>query len=266
MSKTTILLQDHLQRSVTIPQQPKRIVSLCPSITETLFDLGLQGRIVGTTRFCIHPVEKVAKTTRVGGTKSLDYERLHSLNPDLVIAEKEENTAEMVALLTQRYPVYVMDVVSVPGAIKMINDLGLIFGVEEQAGKLSAQIAQGFQSLRPLPVPRKVLYLIWRKPYKTVGLGTYIHDVLSRCNLENVGGRLAGRYPEVSLDAFGELNPQLILLASEPFPFRDKHCHEVQRLASSADIRLVDGEMFSWYGSRMLTAIAYLQKLLVSIA
>lgn len=266
MSQTTILLQDHLQRSVTIPQQPKRIVSLCPSITETLFDLGLLDRIVGTTRFCIHPLEKVAKTTRVGGTKSLDYERLHDLKPDLVIAEKEENTPEMVAALTQRYPVYVMDVVSVPSAIKMINDLGLIFGVEPAAGKLAAQIAHGFNSLQPLSVTRRTLYLIWRKPYRVAGLETYIHDILSRCNLENVGGLLTGRYPELTLDTFRELNPHLILLASEPFPFRDKHRNEMQRLAATADIRLVDGEMFSWYGSRMLSAIPYLQKLLASIA
>ncbi len=155
-------LQDHLERRVVVPANPRRIISLCPSITETLFDLGLEDRIVGRSRYCIHPRKKVVRAASVGGTKAIDFERLSSLEPDLIIAEKEENTREIVDTIEQRYAVFVMDVTSVQTALRMISDLGYITGSEKQATRLARQIHSGFQSLEPLIVPRRTLYLIWR--------------------------------------------------------------------------------------------------------
>ena len=259
------VLQDHLNRSVTVPKDPRRIVSLCPSITERLFDLGLEDRLVGRSRFCIHPREKVALVAKVGGTKTINFECLYSLEPDLIIAEKEENSREIVETIESHYPVFVMDVTSVRTALQMISDLGMITGSESQAGELTTQICNAFQFLKPLPVPRRTLYLIWRNPYMTVGTNTYIHDVISRCGLENACRKLGARYPELSSKAILQLDLELILLPSEPFPFKDRHCPELQSLAPGAELRLVNGEMFSWYGSRTLKSVHYLQGLLDSM-
>ena len=202
-----IALQDHLGRIVTVPSDPQRIISLCPSITETLFDLGLESRIVGRSHFCVHPREKVAMAVIIGGTKAINFERLYTLGPDLVIAAKEENTREMVEAIQQRYPVFVMHITSVQTALQMISDLGQITGREYQATRLATKISGKFKSLKPLPDPRRTLYLIWKSPDLAVGGETYIHDVLSRCGLENVCRHLTARYPELSTEEIRLLDP-----------------------------------------------------------
>ena len=252
---------DQLGRTLALPRRPMRIVSLCPSITETLYALGAGDRVVGRTRFCIHPRAAVGGAVRVGGTKEIRYDRLAALTPDLIIAEKEENTPEMVARLAQDYPVYVADVRDVPSALAMIRDLGQLLGAEVPAHRLADRIEQGFAALTAGP-PRRVAYLIWRAPWMGVGGDTYIHDLLRRLGWTNVLLSLPGRYPVFSLEELVAAAPELVLLSSEPFPFDASHRAELAAHLPGAEVRLVDGEMFSWYGSRMEAALPYLRGLL----
>jgi iron complex transport system substrate-binding protein len=251
-------MRDHLNREVALPTAPQRIVSLCPSITETLYDLGLGEKIVGRTRFCIHPMPAVKQATRVGGTKQINFERLHALQPDLIIAEKEENTPEMVARLAQDYPVFVTDVVDLPSALRMIRDLGQLTGSRTQADPLASRIEAGLVQLRGIWSPLRTLYLIWQNPYMGVGSPTYIHSLLTHLGLHNLLAGRQSRYPQLTLEAMQAIDPELLLLSSEPFPFDESHVAALSRHFPRAQVARVDGEMFSWYGSRMERAMGYL--------
>jgi iron complex transport system substrate-binding protein len=252
-------LHDHLGRPVSAPQHPQRIVSLCPSLTETLYALGLGERVVGRTRFCLHPEPSIRGATRVGGTKQIKYERLHELRPDLIIAEKEENTPEMVERLAQDYPVYVIDVQTVEDAMAMLTDLGELTGTRSAAQTLQKEIEQAWRQI-PAFSHRRVAYLIWQDPLMGVGRDTYIQSVLARLGLDNVLLPLEGRYPSLTEEQLQRLAPDLLLLSSEPYPFQAKHLAAFQALLPEAEVQLVDGEMFSWYGARMLPAAGYLRR------
>lgn len=262
MMKNTQTLQDHLGRTLTAPVHPQRIVSLCPSQTSTLFYLGLDSRIVGRTNFCIHPEPQIAKVKKIGGTKKIRFQDLDNLEPDLIIAEKEENTPEMVASLAEKYPVYVTDVRDMSSSLQMIRDLGHITGKSEAGEQLAADVQQAFSGLLPLARPQRCAYLIWRKPWMAAGNDTFIHAMLTACGFENVAADWPGRYPEFSLDDLVATAPDCILLSSEPFPFAQAHLTEIAAILPKAKIRLVDGEMFSWYGNHMLKAPTYFQALL----
>ena len=251
---------DHLGRKLNSPISPQRIISLCPSITETLFHLGLEEKIVGRTRFCIHPKEKVKSAVRVGGTKEIKFDRLHSLKPDLIISEKEENTPEMVAELEKKYPVFVSDVVDFESGLKMIKDLGNLTNSNEKANQLTENIKQNWLELPRFSRSPKTIYLIWKKPYMSIGSNTYIDDILSRLGMENVTKSFSGRYPEISLEKIQEFAPEYILLSSEPYPFKEKDIDEFKKILPNSKVLLVDGEMFSWYGSRMLFAPDYFKQ------
>ena len=251
-------LHDHLDRPIDVPHQPQRIISLCPSLTETLFALGLGARIVGRTRFCIHPKPQIREITRLGGTKQLHYERLHQLKPDLIIAEKEENTPEMVETLARDYPVYVIDVQTIDDAMAMILDLGTLTDTRLEAEAMQQQIRAAWAQLPTLP-GRRVAYLIWQDPLMGVGRDTYIQSVLARLGLRNVLLDLEGRYPQLDPSTLRVLSPEWVLLSSEPYPFREKHLADFRALLPTAEVQLVDGEMFSWYGARMLAAASYLK-------
>lgn len=247
-------LTDARGRTVTLDAAPRRIVSLVPSQTELLADLGLDDEVVGLTRFCVHPPGWKEKKRIVGGTKNVKAERVAALAPDLVLANLEENEREQVEALDALAPVYVTDVGTVADALAMIRAVGALVGREEKAEAIAREVEAGFGSLaarRPL----RVAYLIWRDPWMTVGGDTFIHDVLARASLTNVFGDRS-RYPEVALEEIAEARPDAVLLSSEPFPFREKHLAEVE--AAGVPARLVDGELCSWYGSRMRLAPPYL--------
>lgn len=260
------LVKDHLGREVAIPEQPQRIISLCPSITETLIDLGLEDRVVGRTHFCIHPKEQVKNIRAVGGTKKIKYERVDDLQPDLIISEKEENTQEMVDELAQKYPVYVTDVTDLSSSLRMIRDLGIISGAATKAEGLAEQVRQAFAAIRPNAKSQSVLYFIWRKPFMLAGTNTFIHSILDLLGFNNMATSLSGRYPEIKPEQMKELNPEVVLLSSEPYPFEDKHLQEIKDILPEAQIHLVDGEMFTWYGSHMLQSPGYLNALTQAIA
>lgn len=252
---------DSLGRTLEIPTEPQRIVSLCPSQTETLFTLGLGERIVGRTRYCIHPKGLIEKVAVVGGTKKVDKATVAALQPDLIIAQVEENTKDDVENLSSIAPVYVTRVESFAEALESIHRLGDITGKAAEAAQLVAEIEAAFALIKPEPTenPLRVLYLIWRKPYMAAGKQTFIHSLLERLGWHNEAAQLPGRYP--TLEDPSQLRPDVVLLSDEPFPFSEKHIPEIQLLWPHAEVRIVRGDYFSWYGSRMKEATKYLQSL-----
>lgn len=234
-----------------------RIVSLVPSQTELLADLGLDDEVVGVTRFCVHPEDWKARKTIIGGTKNLLPERIAALRPTLVIANREENVREQVEPLAELADVHVTDVDTLDGALAMIRDVGRLVGRAARAEALAAEIEAGFAAL-PTFAPRRAAYLIWRDPWMTVGGDTFIGDVLRRAGYVNVFEH-ARRYPTVSPDDLAGTDE--ILLSSEPYPFTEQHVAELAEVLPHARIRLVDGEPFSWYGSRLRTTPGYLAAL-----
>ncbi len=258
MSKT---VRDDLERDVTFRFPPRRIVCLCPSLTETLFALGLDEQVVGRTRYCIHPAQRVQSVTVVGGTRDIDSDRVRALRPDLVIAAREENPEQVVELLADALPVFVCDVTDYDSALRAVTRLGNLTNRAQQAAALVHGICAAFAELRPNTTHR-VAYLIWREPYMAVGCGTYIHALLEKCGFENLCKGLPGRYPEITTGLLRQLAPTWILLSSEPFPFNESHFGELASQIPAVRVVRVDGEMFSWYGSRMLAAAEYLRKLI----
>ncbi|GGG59216.1 ABC transporter substrate-binding protein [Hymenobacter glacieicola] len=250
---------DQMGRRVAVPFPPQRIVSLVPSQTELLHDLGLGQRVVGVTKFCIHPAQARQRATVIGGTKNFDFAKIAACRPDLIIGNKEENYQEGIEQLAERYPVWMSDITTLADALEMIRRVGLLTGQQRRAEPMAATIASSFASLKVAePIP--VAYFIWRKPYMVAATGTFIDDLLARAGFRNVFSRLS-RYPEISAQHVQLAAPHQILLSSEPYPFSEKHKAEFQALCPEAQIRIVDGELFSWYGSRLLQSAAYLQQL-----
>ena len=235
---------------------PDRIVSLVPSLTELLFDLGLGHRVVGCTRFCIHPEEKVKDVPIIGGTKNPRIEKILELNPDLVIANREENRKEDVEALEKECEVMVTEIDTIDQALFAIHDIGWTCGVQEQSKELIGKIQHEMEKVPDEPSV-SAAYFIWRDPWMSVGHDTYIHSVMKHWNLENVY-RGDKRYPKTSLHVLSLKEPELILLSNEPYPFKEKHIAEVSRHCPGANVVLVNGEWFSWYGSRMLHAFRQL--------
>ena len=260
---------DQTGRKVSITSA-ERIISLVPSQTELLHDLGVGERVVGITKFCIHPEEWFRKKTRVGGTKQLKMDFIRKLHPDLILANKEENSKEPIEELALHYPVWISDIHNLNDACEMITEIGRITQTNLKAEEMVAQILEHFTSLRtPDSLLRKssggqarlkAAYLIWQNPYMTAGGDTFIHSMLEAAGFENI---FAGknRYPETSIEELRHAGCECLLLSSEPFPFKQKHTDELHRLLPGTKILLVDGEMFSWYGSRMLQAPGYFRSL-----
>jgi ABC-type Fe3+-hydroxamate transport system substrate-binding protein len=254
--------KDQMNRTVDI-SNPKRIISVVPSQTELLFDLGLNEEIIGVTKFCIHPADKLKRRLKVGGTKKLNINQIKKLNPDLIIGNKEENEQDQIEELAQNFPVWMSDISNLDDAVDMIKKVGQLVGRKENAIQLASIITKSFDKLKIKPSSLKVAYLIWRKPYIVAGKGTFIDDMLKRCGLKNAFDM--DRYPEVFPAQIVEANPDLVFLSSEPYPFTDRHITEFQALVPDANIQLVDGELFSWYGSRLLKAPEYFKQLIASI-
>jgi ABC-type Fe3+-hydroxamate transport system substrate-binding protein len=250
---------DQLKQTVSVSYPPQRIVSLVPSQTELLADLGLEQEVVGLTKFCIHPASWRKEKTIVGGTKSFHHDRIKALHPDLIIANKEENTKEDILRLQEHYPVWVSDVQSLEEALQMIDGLGKVTGKKEQAQLLARQLAESFTTLPEFSV-LKAAYLIWRKPYMVAGSDTFIHEMMKYAGFENVFANQQ-RYPAVNLEDIAALAPDVLLLSSEPYPFKEKHLEEFREACPHAVVQLVDGELFSWYGSRLQYAPAYFKAL-----
>jgi ABC-type Fe3+-hydroxamate transport system substrate-binding protein len=257
-----MIFKDQLNRDIEIIEFPKRIVSLVPSQTELLFDLGLDEEIIGITKFCIHPKKWHQNKTRIGGTKKVNIQKIKSLNPDLIICNKEENTKEEIELLAKEFSVWISDIKNLSEALNMINGIGEITGKSEKAEMLIHKIEREFSALQPLKTEKKALYLIWKEPWMSVNSETFIHDMLVRCGFTNITQNKTLRYPDLTEQELVELNPNYVFLSSEPFPFKEKHIQELQEILPKAKIMLVDGEAFSWYGSHLLRSVEYFKKLI----
>ena len=244
---------DDLGRTVKIAAPPRRIVCLCPSLTETLFDLGAGERVVGRTRYCVQPAGLVERVTTVGGTKDVDVEKIRELKPDLVIAEKEENPRATVEELAKEWPVYVFDVTDFESALRCISTLGTLTDSSAAAEEYVRRIRTAFAALRPLP-PTPAAYLIWRNPCMAAGRGTFIHAMLEKCGFVNVCASADERYPRVDVETLRALKPACLLLSSEPFPFDESHRVELSRQLPGTNVVCVDGQTFGWYGTRMARA------------
>ena len=256
---------DQTGQRITLDKTPKRIISLVPSQTELLLDLGLNEEVIGITKFCVHPKEWFQTKTRVGGTKQLKIDLIKELNPDLIIANKEENVKEQIEELQKHFPVWISDVNNLNDAYEMIEQIGLITNKGQAAKKLTAQTKENFSKLRTSPdkyrdKPRTA-YLIWQKPYMTVGGDTFINAMMETAGFENIY-KNKNRYPEITIEELNISNCELLLLSSEPFPFKEKHVEEIKAQGFKGQILLVDGEMFSWYGSRLLKAPEYFKNLI----
>jgi ABC-type Fe3+-hydroxamate transport system substrate-binding protein len=252
-----------LQQTTGLSYLPKRIISLVPSQTELLFDLGLEAETVGITKFCVHPQSWFKTKERIGGTKKLNLAKIKALNPDLIIANKEENVKEQVEELAQHYPVWLTDVNNLQDALQMIEDIGILTGKQTEAKALTVSITKSFAELeeRKTQNPKlKTAYLIWQKPYMTVGGDTFINNMLQHCGFQNIFSNKT-RYPEISITELQTANCGLLLLSSEPYPFKQKNIDELSKELPGTKIILADGEFFSWYGSRLLKAPEYFNKL-----
>lgn len=234
-----------------MPNPYNRIISLVPSLTELIIDLGLQEQLVGRTRFCVHPADQIESIPIVGGTKNPTIDKILELNPDAIIANKEENKKEHIEELREKSDAHIeiTDIASIEDALLAIHELGVLLSVRQSADEMAREISSKLAQ-RPDEPPLRTAYFIWKDPWMTVGGDTYIHDVLRQWKLQNVFGHRK-RYPKIDLPQLAERNPELVLLSSEPYPFKEKHLGEVEKACPNARLLLADGEWFSWYGSRM---------------
>ena len=282
---------DQMGRTIHYSFPPKRIISLVPSQTELLHYLGLEQQVVGITGYCIHPDAWYRSKPRIGGTKKFRLNKIEELAPDLIIGNKEENEQQQMEALMERYPVWMSDIFTLDDAFDMIQKVGHLVDREAASISLVQTLKKDFENLHPslppssfslssslssssslslsssrspspLPSPSRVAYLIWRSPWMVAGVPTFIDHLMQRCGWTNVFSDRKARYPEVNDKDLQNARPDLILLSSEPYPFKETHIAELQRLCPTSTIRLVDGELFSWYGSRLLHTPAYLRDLI----
>ncbi|WP_185205127.1 ABC transporter substrate-binding protein [Chryseobacterium sp. C3] len=236
-----------------------KVVSLVPSITGALFDLGLtEKEVVGRTKFCIHPTEKVKDVPVIGGTKNINIEKIKALQPDLILANKEENVKEQVEALMQDFKVIVTNVENIEDNYYMLKNLGKIFHREEKAQLFNLKIYDVLNHAK-IESPIKVAYLIWNNPYMTIGSDTFIHKILGEIGFENIFKDMK-RYPVIQTEDLAEA--ELIMLSSEPFPFKEKHIKELKKFYPDKKIMIVDGEAFSWYGTHIAKCENYFKELI----
>ncbi|RZK48460.1 MAG: cobalamin-binding protein [Pedobacter sp.] len=252
------MFKDQMGRQLTLDGFPQRIISLVPSITELLIDLGLEKQLVGRTNFCIHPKEKMQAIAKVGGTKTLNIEQIKDLAPDLIIGNKEENTLQDITAIESIAPLWMSDINTIQDALDAIRMIGEMTNTSPEANYLNHLIEAGFKDLKELASvqsTKSVCYCIWKEPYMAAAQDTFINDVLTQIGFKNIFD--SSRYPEFEPEQLDKLACDYLFLSSEPYPFKEKHKLKLQEKLIHTQVVLVDGEMFSWYGSRMVKAVGY---------
>lgn len=256
--------KDQIGRILEFKKSPKRIISLVPSLTELLVDLQLEDSIVGITKFCIHPVHLKKSKTIVGGTKNINFKKIKALNPDVILCNKEENTLDIVKQCEQIALTHISNIITIDDTIELINQYGYLFLKKREATHLIEKITfklSDFKQFINNKKTKKVAYFIWRKPWMVAANNTFINHLLQLNKFENTY-KNENRYPEVNLEKNKLIGKtDLIFLSSEPYPFKEKHILELEEIISGTKIVLVDGEMFSWYGSRLLKAFDYFKSI-----
>lgn len=254
---------DQIGNQITLKNIPKRIISLVPSQTEFLYELGLDTEIVGITKFCIYPKEYFKMTTKIGGTKKFNFELINALKPDLIIANKEENYQQGIEKLQQNHQVWLSDIQNLEDSYTMMLEIGKMIDKEQKANEIINEIKIEFAKLtnhfNTNFITKKVLYLIWQNPFMAAGKNTFIDNMLHKAGFENIISE--NRYPELSEMAIKNLSPDYIFLSSEPYPFKEKHIIDLEKICPNAKVIVVDGELFSWYGSRLKYSAVYFQNL-----
>jgi len=267
-----MIVPDQLKRTIQLGVTPQRIISLVPSQTELLAHLHLDEAVIGITKFCTRPAHWRNKT-KIGGTKNLNLPLIRKLAPDLIIANKEENKKDEIETLASEFPVWISDVNNLSNACQMIERVGILTSRAEAAGRLNNEIHEAFKALMPVgdsdaltsqsrPPSRKdgVAYLIWKEPYMTVGGDTFISNMLHEAGFTNIFDNQL-RYPVTTIEELQALQCKLVFLSSEPYPFKQTHADYIKQQLPEAQVLLVDGEAFSWYGSRLLEAPSYFRLL-----
>lgn len=256
-------LVDQLNRTLQINRTPKRIVSLVPSQTELLFDLGLESSIVGITKFCVHPHHFISNKSLVGGTKQVHLDKIHALDPDIILCNKEENTQEMIEALEKIAPVHISDIYTIEDCLELISMYGTLFTVKSQAEELITAIKNEqlkFQDFIKKQPKLKTVYFIWKNPWMIAANHTFINTLMSEAKFENYFQNL-DRYPEIDLENDIDSNVEVIMLSTEPFPFKYEYVEAMKIKFPNAKVLLVDGELFSWYGSRLAKSFEYFKTL-----
>ncbi|OUL62743.1 ABC transporter substrate-binding protein [Flavobacterium sp. AJR] len=258
------ILTDQIGTSHSFETAPKRIISLVPSQTELLYDLGLEDKIIGITKFCVHPYHFKSTKKMVGGTKKVHYEKIRLLNPDIIICNKEENTKEIVEKLSEICPVWVTNILTIEDNFQMITDFGQLFNCRTEAQKWNDKLAFGLQDFKSFIKDKpfkKAAYFIWKNPFMVAGSDNYINELLKLNHFTNIYLD-KGRYPEIEIKKMRlEGDPDVVLLSSEPYPFKEEDAFEIGRFTHHAKTVFVDGEMFSWYGTRLLKAFSYFKQM-----
>lgn len=254
---------DQLKREIQLKKTPKRIISLVPSQTELLVDLGLESAIVGVTKFCVHPKHLRMSKAVVGGTKQINIDKIIALQPDIILCNKEENTKEIIDSLKEIAPIHISDIYNLEDCYELIHMYGKMFNIERTTSTLIKNLQlereafkQKFQNTEKL----KVAYFIWKQPWMVAASNNFIDVMINEAGFEN-GFKAQKRYPEIDIES-SELNEiDAIFLSSEPFPFKAEHVLEFQKKFPEKTVKIVDGELFSWYGSRLLKSYQYFKTL-----
>ncbi len=251
---------DQLNNKIKLSTSPKRIISIVPSQSEFLWQIGIRNQLIGITKFCIHPKEMFNKIERIGGTKKLNINKIRSLKPDLIIANKEENNQQEIELLQKEFNVWISDIYNFNDAFYMMKKLSVILNKESETQKLITTIKASLKPIKNIFKNITVAYFIWNKPYMVAANNTYINFVLNYLGLKNTAHNLQ-RYPEVNEVILKKINPNICFLSSEPYPFKQKHIIELQQILPASKIIIVDGEVFSWYGTRILQLADFVKQL-----
>lgn len=252
---------DQTGHAIRFKETPRRIISLVPSQSEFLWDLGLGNELIGITKFCVHPKEMFNSKQRVGGTKSLDIEKIRLLKPDLIIGNKEENEKEQIEILRKEFQVWLSDVYTLEDAYEMMISLGGICDKSEEANKMVSKIKANFTKANfSFFKNKKAAYLMWYNPYMAAAKNTFINSMVEKSGFVNVFNNYV-RYPEITPEQLKNVRPDFVFLSTEPFPFKKQHIEDLSAFMPDVKIILVDGEMFSWYGSRLQYAPAYIESI-----
>ena len=264
------VFRDIKGKEIRIDSPPQRIIPLVPSLTETLFALGATEKIIAVTRFCKYPKKEIATRPKIGGGHDVDRAAILSLKPDLIIADMEENKREDIEYLAERVPVYLIFPKSVRDAQALILALGELLGVRERGHMLARRIEEEYQKAREVwsgRRPFRVFYPVWYSPYYSINGDTYISDFLGACGAKNIFTDKERRYFPIDLSEVISRNPEVILLPSEPFKFREGQREELLAhvdipAVKNNRVHLVDGEMICWWGVRMIKGFSYLSNIL----
>jgi len=256
-----VSLKDARGKVLHFPEAPKKIISLVPSTTESLFAMGCEKELVGLTRYCIHPYEKCKAKTKIGGTKNIEMERILSLKPELAFANNEENTTEIFDELERAgINVFSSFPKTIDDALQDLSDIGNIMRKSEEAAGFIRNIRA--KKVGSTDSRFTFCYLIWYNPWMAVSGDCFISEMLKQVGGNNIFKSHKDRYFTTTPKEIAKRNPDRIFLSSEPFPFKQKHrhlLHEQSRMPMEK-LSLIDGEMCSWHGTRMEKGLDYLRQ------